>query len=46
MLFALPHVSTWRQRREKRERGVVGIRKRGGGAAVAARVLKKKRKVR
>jgi hypothetical protein len=48
LLLALSHVSAWRQRREKRERGVVGIHKRGGGGvggAVAAKALMKKRKV-
>ncbi len=45
LLLALPHVSAWKQRREKRERGVVGIRKRGGGGATTE-VLKKKGKVR
>jgi hypothetical protein len=36
------HVSPWRQKIKKRERGVIGIRKRGGATVEA---FKKKGKV-
>ncbi len=44
LLLVLPHVSVWRQRREKKERGVVGIRKRGGGGGAAVAVVEALRK--